>query len=246
MTDRRYGCRRDLPDHRDAPYRLSRSPYAAAPPPRADLALIGPVVWDQGSLGSCAAHAGLGMLCYETRNFALPSRLQLYYYSRLRAGPENAGADTGCCLRDVLKVLREMGAADERAWPYRDADPGPYQRRPGQDIVAQGLSRRLKSYHAVPSLDVARLEIASGHPVVCGLQVPSGWAGGDLLLVPSPDSRVEGGHAVLAVGYDDAKAALKIRNSWGPGAGVDGYFWMSYSFWQDLAWTFDAWAGRAA
>ena len=58
-----------------------------------------------------------------------------------------------------------------------------------------------------------------------------GW-----IPLPSEKDGVIGGHAVVAVGYDDAKeitdskGALLIRNSWGPEWGRDGYGWMPYDY----------------
>ncbi|HEY8514500.1 MAG TPA: C1 family peptidase [Candidatus Binatia bacterium] len=47
-----------------------------------------------------------------------------------------------------------------------------------------------------------------------------------------PSQRTKTGcaqHGVAIVGYDDARGALKIQNSFGPGWGEAGYMWMSYS-----------------
>jgi len=35
-------------------------------------------------------------------------------------------------------------------------------------------------------------------------------------------------HAILLVGWDDAKGAWLLKNSWGPSWGVDGFMWISY------------------
>jgi len=39
-----------------------------------------------------------------------------------------------------------------------------------------------------------------------------------------------GGHAVMCVGYDDAKQWFIIRNSWGDKWGMKGYFTLPYSY----------------
>src|SRR6185436_17527294 len=41
-----------------------------------------------------------------------------------------------------------------------------------------------------------------------------------------------GGHSMVAVGYDDAKQAFRIQNSWGRKWGDGGYAWFSYEFWK--------------
>ena len=58
---------------------------------------------------------------------------------------------------------------------------------------------------------------------------------------PNQKDRREGGHAVVAVGYDDQKVienidgakstgALLIRNSWGADWGKGGYGWLPYEY----------------
>jgi C1A family cysteine protease len=39
-----------------------------------------------------------------------------------------------------------------------------------------------------------------------------------------------GQHAVAICGYDDAKHAYKVVNSWGTGWGDAGYSWIDYDF----------------
>jgi C1A family cysteine protease len=53
---------------------------------------------------------------------------------------------------------------------------------------------------------------------------------------PSANDSVRGGHAMMAVGYDDnhvingESGALLVRNSWGINWGISGYGWMPYSY----------------
>ena len=39
-----------------------------------------------------------------------------------------------------------------------------------------------------------------------------------------------GGHAVMAVGYDDQSRMVLIRNSWSAKWGIEGYRWISYDY----------------
>jgi C1A family cysteine protease len=55
-----------------------------------------------------------------------------------------------------------------------------------------------------------------------------------------------GGHAVCGVGYDDVKKRLLVRNSWGTGWGMDGYFTMPYAYLVDRNLSDDFWTIRRA
>ena len=70
----------------------------------------------------------------------------------------------------------------------------------------------------------------------------SGSGGTGEIPLPCPGEKVRGGHAVVAVGYDDkkkiknplcgtaTKGALLIRNSWGTSWGDGGYGWLPYDY----------------
>jgi C1A family cysteine protease len=63
-------------------------------------------------------------------------------------------------------------------------------------------------------------------------------------IVPMPSSNEEvlGGHAVLAVGYDDASTSFIVRNSWGPNWGQKGYYQMPYGYLTNTDLASDFWA----
>ncbi|HTY29087.1 MAG TPA: C1 family peptidase, partial [Mycobacterium sp.] len=48
--------------------------------------------------------------------------------------------------------------------------------------------------------------------------------------MPAPSEKKLGGHAVMAVGYDNASRMMIVRNSWGTSWGKAGYFMMPYEF----------------
>jgi C1A family cysteine protease len=51
-----------------------------------------------------------------------------------------------------------------------------------------------------------------------------------IVPMPSANDQVEGGHAVMALGYDDVHQWYIVRNSWGSGWGDKGYFYMPYAY----------------
>ncbi len=53
-----------------------------------------------------------------------------------------------------------------------------------------------------------------------------------------------GGHAALAVGYDDASRTVAVRNSFGPDWGQGGYFTMPYAVLMSESDCGDFWALR--
>jgi hypothetical protein len=171
------------------------------------------------------------------------SRQALYWGERFRE--DSTGWDSGAFLRDGLKVATAAGVPLESAWPYSQ----PLEVRPDDGAWATGLGFRLTSYHLLAlGIDDVRVELWDKHPVGFGFSVPASFEGDAIartgqMAPPEPGERCVGGHAVLAVGYDDALAELHVRNSWGSGWGEDGYFWMPYECWGPLV--SEAWAGRA-
>jgi len=63
--------------------------------------------------------------------------------------------------------------------------------------------------------------------------------------MPAPGEVPVGGHAVMAVGYDDKRQAYLCQNSWSTAWGEQGFFWMPYAYLGDAQLTRDLWTIRS-
>ena len=62
--------------------------------------------------------------------------------------------------------------------------------------------------------------------------------------MPVAKEKMLGGHAVIAVGYDDKEQRFLVRNSWGPKWGQSGYFTIPYQYLTDTNLADDFWTVR--
>jgi C1A family cysteine protease len=224
----------DVRDHHLAPL----APWIGARLPR-KVDLRGPNmpdVYDQGQLGSCTANAAGALLQFERRKAGhtpdfVPARLFVYYQERVLDG--TVGQDSGAYLRDAAKVLATFGACPETDWPY---DISTFTQKPTQHMIDDAAQHKAVSYARV-SQDLAHLKacVAGGNPIMFGFTVYESFesqavATTGIMPMPTKGERILGGHAVAIVGYDNAKRAFLVRNSWGPGWGDHGYFWMPYLY----------------
>ena len=63
--------------------------------------------------------------------------------------------------------------------------------------------------------------------------------------MPTIKEALIGGHAVMAVGYDDTQCRFIVCNSWGPGWGIKGYFTIPYAYLIDSNLADDFWTIRS-
>ena len=76
--------------------------------------------------------------------------------------------------------------------------------------------------------------LAEGFPFVFGITVYESMmsdavAQTGIVPMPTTQEKVLGGHAILAVGFDDKTQRFKFRNSWGTTWGDDGYGYLPYA-----------------
>jgi C1A family cysteine protease len=232
---KRYGWIHDLPDHRD---QLYSAPVTAlqALPPKVDLTPQCPPVYDQGQLGSCTANSIGAAVEFEQMKQKLadifvPARLFIYYNERVMEG--TVDSDGGAQIRDGIKSVANQGVCPETEWPYNIAK---FKTKPPKKCYVDALKHRVVLYQrATQTLNQLRGCLASGYPFVFGFTVYESFespavAKSGHAPMPMPSEKAIGGHAVMAAGYDDSKQWFIIRNSWGPGWGMKGYFTLPYAY----------------
>jgi len=237
----RYGWIPDLPDHRDILYGAQPGALRALPP-AVDLrgTFAGVPCYDQGQLGSCTANAIAGALEFDeitqAEGAVMPSRLFIYYNERAMEG--SVDSDAGAMIRDGIKSVATLGACPEAEWPYSDdaSIHGPFRQKPTDRCYTDALARKALAYQRIArSVPLMKACLAEGFPFVYGFTVFESFEDTELwqhniMPMPAPDESILGGHAVLAVGYDDARQVFIVRNSWGTDWGDNGYFYVPYLF----------------
>jgi C1A family cysteine protease len=229
----------------------AEKPQAAGLASAVDLRPFCSSVEDQGQIGSCTAHAAIGMLEYfERRAFGKhidASRLFLYKVTR---NLMHETGDTGAYLRTVMGALALFGVPHEEYYPYLTAQ---FDQEPSAFCYALAQNYQSIDYYRLDPagtnpqtlLNNVKTNLVAGLPSMFGFTVYDSIrqaARTGKIPFPSSTDRVVGGHAILAVGYDDAiripvgngaretVGALIIRNSWGSSWGDRGYGYMPYDY----------------
>jgi predicted secreted protein len=187
-------------------------------------------VRDQGNCGSCWAFGTVGSL-EQSILIQDAASLDLAEQYLVSCNTDGWGCSGGFWAHDYHEWKFSppetvAGAVYESEFPYTATDApcgGPYtHHQPIADWVYIGNSS------SVPSTDAIKQAILDHGPVsaaVCvnsafqsytdGVFNPLGWC-------------FTINHAIVLTGWDDSLGAWRLRNSWGPDWGEDGYMWIAY------------------
>lgn len=274
------GWLRDLPDHRD--YSINHNTVLAEKKklgvagsvkklmgktnlPSSEAALPSTVdlrehfsdVENQGSINSCTAQAGVGLMEYfEKRAFGKhieASRLFLYKTTRNLMGDKR---DKGAFLRTTMEAMVLFGVVPEKYWPYNvenvHDEPTAFCYSFAQNFQSvQYFTLDPSGADPKDTLVLIKKNLAAGFPSMFGFTVFQSIRqshNGGKIPFPGKNEKSTGGHAVVAAGYDDnmvienkqfggkTRGAFIIRNSWGTHdrngneMGDNGYYFLPYEY----------------
>ncbi len=205
-------------------------------------------VENQGASNSCTANAMAGAHEYLLKRLngkvSDVSRLFIYYNARKLDGATKV--DEGSYLQSCVGVLQEYGTCSEKTWPF---DLDRILNEPHANAYDEASALTIQDAARVEvKLDAMRGCLAEGYPFTFGLMLfESFQQAGKTGLVPMPDieqEKMDGGHAMLCVGYSDHDRVFIVRNSWGPDWGDQGYCYIPYAYMTNPDLNGDCWTIR--
>ncbi|UKJ06065.1 C1 family peptidase [Solitalea lacus] len=192
-----------------------------------------PTPGDQGGESSCTswatAYAALSSFEHNFDGMSYPDaqRSPAYVYNQVKGSVD---CSAGTYFSDNLNVLKNQGACSLAEMPYQN---GLCNILPTAQQTQAASAHKITSWGTVnwKNLTDVKTLVSSNVPVLVGLTVDDSFynMGNNGWVWKRKSGRAYGGHAVAIVGYDDAKNAVKVQNSWGTGWGLGGYFWIDYS-----------------
>ena len=224
-------------------YILRADPVASLPS-RVDISRNLAAPGDQGRQSSCVGWAvAFALKTYHERverGWPLTDDRHLmspaYVYNQI-----NGGEDAGAIFLDAFNLLLNQGVSSMALMPYNQSD---YRTQPSAAARAEAANFKIADWGAVLNTTHAEFvreikrHLVAGDPVIVGIPVYQDFY--DLSESnPVYDQGGSGrppGHAIVIVGYDDARSAFKIVNSWGTNWGIDGYGWIDYAASESLIW----------
>jgi C1A family cysteine protease len=204
-------------------------------PPAADLRAEQAPVYDQGHLGACTAFSigkGFREFLQRKNGETLTPLSAMWLYYNERAAQGTIKQDSGSTLSEGFSVLAQKGIATDASDAY---DITKFKLKPTAAADATAAANRISEPVQISGLDDVKAQLAAGYDVSFGFTVYASFRNikaDGVMPMPASGEATLGGHAVTAVGYDDAKKVVIVRNSWSATWGDKGYFYMPYAAFQ--------------
>jgi hypothetical protein len=204
--------------------------YAAALPTHFDWSSSSGYNWmtpvkDQGGCGSCVAFAAVGATEGQLRIQANnPSwNVDLSEQHLFSCGGGLCG--WGWYISSALNRLRDYGTPDEACSPYQSGDGSDHScpTKCSDGSNWQSRAFKISSWNWISSDPSAIQAALMNGPLVAGFDVYTDFFYYSSGIYHHTWGYLEGGHAIVIVGYDSNERYWIVKNSWG-NWGENGYF----------------------
>ena len=197
--------------------------------------LITPTPRNQGNEGACVPFATAYSArsieqYYRTKATSYSNDVNIfspeYVYNQTKIA-EDCGAGTAITL--TLDFMKNKGVCTWSNMPYLDNECSTIGNAL-QDLDAANY--KILSYSKMLNTDKVGIKkmLLAKHPVMISLTIDDNFTNATAGFIWKSFGIANIGHAVTIVGYDDAKNAYKIMNSWGTGWGDGGFTYIDYDF----------------
>ena len=197
-------------------------------------------VENQGGYNSCVAQSITTAIesmakLHDWNNVFELSRMHLWNNARQETwGEEKWTRNVGVRIRDAWKVAQKRGVTLEKLFPYQPA----YSSKKLHDTFVFAWYPSFNYYWITPKSHEERALLIKQvlqyrkTPIVFGIRVTDSFkiASGNKVYEPVAGEAKGFAHAMLIIGWSDAKDAFLIMNSWGRAWGHHGFLWVKKSW----------------
>lgn len=189
-------------------------------------------ILDQGTIGSCLAHAIYVMMYILSNGKITSSRLYNYLCYR-QIDNESLSEDTGGSVRAGMSSIKYYGLCNEGIWPYVNIQNN-FKKLPPLNafVLKYNIKNFVYTFVSQNELSIKN-SLTQTKPIVLGIAIYDSFDNSINGIIPLPDIKNEsllGYHAIVLIGYDDIKKLFKFQNSWGVSWGDKGYGYLPYDY----------------
>jgi C1A family cysteine protease len=184
-------------------------------------------VLNQGNCGSCVAYATIGTLETQMNITRSAPFLNMRYSTDMLFACGGGGCDSGWYPSAAASFLQNTGVTDEACMPATMSATGVDVSCDMKCSDSSSRMQKIASSSTPANVEATKAALKRG-PLVTTLDVYSDFIVYGSGVYKHTTGDYLGGHAVSIVGFDDAKRAWIIRNSWGPDWGDHGFAYVSY------------------
>ena len=219
------GCQPSPIDVRD--YTIEMVAMAEAPLPETYLCASMKVL-NQGSVGSCVAHACATAMGYGEKKGGATTAHDFsrgFIYGN-RKGTDYQGE--GMYIRQALKQLNHCGDCEYEDFPYNETYPNVKKKidKDKENLYAKAEPFKIVNYFRCYTNDEVKRALLNQGAVVISIPIYSSFSAD--CPMPSEKDTYKGGHAMCVIGWDET--GWIIQNSWSKSWGKKGTLHLPYEY----------------